>query len=327
MMADMFSREKLTRAVGIFTTGAMMGTGFAFLFGGRLLGVLGGRSVITLPLFGPTRLWQVAFLAAGTPGIILALLMLTVREPKRPPISDTNSPTWAAVWAFLRVRWTVLLLHFTGFSCLTMMLYGFMTWVPALFIRIYGMSPTIIGVAIGAALAVFGIAGLIAGAAMADRWTRLGQADAHMRVGLVGMTVALPFALLLSLGTNVTLGVVSMSGLFFGLLLPSAAGPAGLQLITPALLRGRISSLFMVVINLIGLGIGPLGVALFTDHLFRNKLAVGRSLGSMTLLVMPLGIAVFALTRRPFAAAVQEQRLAFELTAYDPTPDYNAKSA
>jgi MFS family permease len=122
MMADMFSRGKLTRAVGIFTTGAMMGTGIAFLFGGKLLGVLGARSVITLPLIGPTRPWQVAFLAAGAPGIILALLMMTVHEPPRPHASEGNSPTWAAVSVFLRARWTVLVLHFTGFSCLTMML-------------------------------------------------------------------------------------------------------------------------------------------------------------------------------------------------------------
>jgi len=327
MMADMFSRGKLTRAVGIFTTGAMMGTGIAFLFGGKLLGVLGARSVITLQLIGPTRPWQVAFLAAGAPGFILALLMMTVHEPPRPHASEGNSPTWAAVSVFLRARWTVLVLHFTGFSCLTMMLYGFMTWVPALFIRIYGMSPASVGLAIGAALTVFGIAGLIAGAAMADRWTRLGDPDAHMRVGLVGMAVALPFALLLSLGTNVILGMVSLSGLFLGLLLPSAAGPAGLQLITPPLLRGRISALFMVVINLVGLGLGPLGVALFTDHHFHNKLAVGLSLGSMTGLVMPLGIAVFALARRPFADAALKQRLALEPTAYVSPSDFKAKSA
>ena len=327
MLADMFSREKLTRAVGIFTTGAMMGTGLAFLFGGKLLGVLGARSLITLPLLGPTRPWQVAFLAAGSPGIILALLMLTVREPSRPQFSEGNSPAWTAVSAFLRARWAALLLHFSGFSCLTMMLYGFMTWVPALFIRIDGMSPAKVGLAIGVALAVFGISGLIAGAALADHWTRLGHLDAHMRVGLVGMTLALPFALLLSLGTKALLGVVGLCGLFFALLLPSAAGPAGLQLITPPLLRGRVSALFMVVINLVGLGLGPLAVALFTDHLFYSKLAVGRSLTLMTVLVTPLAIAVFALARRPFAAAALDQRRAVEPAAHASSCDFQSKTA
>ncbi len=307
MMADMFPREKLTRAVGIFTSGAMAGTGLAFLFGGALVSALATRPTITLPLLGPTRPWQIAFLGAGAPGLILALLMLTVREPRRPLQRTVNSGSLTDLMTFLRNQWKLLALHFAGFSCLSIVLYGFMTWVPALFLRVYGLKASFVGAAMGLAISVFGIAGLVGGSALADRWIRLGHADSHMRVGLVGMMAGIPFALTLSLSGKPALGLASLCGLFLCLLLPSAAGPAGLQLVTPPLLRGRISSLFMMVINLLGLGLGPLIVALFTDHVFHNRLAVGHSLCGLTLVVMPIAIAVFGMARRPFAEAFLRQ--------------------
>jgi MFS family permease len=304
MMADMFSRARLTRAVGIFTSGAMLGSGIAFLFGGGLMSALAAHPYVELPLLGPARPWQVAFFAAGAPGLILALLMLTVREPARPQHRGGSQTSFAALFVFLRAQWSLLALHFTGFSCLSMALYGFMTWVPALFLRVYGLRPALVGTMMGFAVAVFGIGGLIGGAALADRWMFLGHQDAHMRVGMLGMVAAIPFAFLLSLGHNVGVGAVGLCGLFFCLFLPSAAGPAGLQLITPPLLRGRISALFMMVINLVGLGLGPLAVALFTDRVFHNRSAVGYSLTWLAIIVMPIATAVFGLARRPFAALV-----------------------
>jgi MFS family permease len=107
------------------------------------------------------------------------------------------------------------------------------------------------------------------------------------------MAAALPFAILLSLSSTALPGFIALAGLFFCLLLPSGAGPAGLQLMTPPLLRGRISAIFMMIINLAGLGLGPLIVGLLTDHLFHNVLAVGHSLCVLSLLVMPLSVIIF----------------------------------
>jgi MFS family permease len=307
MLADLFPRDKLTRAVSIFTTGAMMGTGIAFLFGAGLLSAFSKHPGMELPFLGAVHSWQVAFLIAGAPGLILSLMMLTVREPDRSR-APGESATWAALAQFFKRNWLLLSLHFSGFSFLGMALYGFMTWAPALLTRHYGLRPSVIGISMGVGLSVFGIAGLITGGALADHWLRLGQADAHMRVGLVGMTIAIPFALMLSLSTNLIVGVIGLSGLFFSLLLPGAAGPAGLQLVTPPLLRGRLSALFMMVINLMGLGLGPLSVGVFTDQVFHNPLAVGLSLCLLTVLVMPLAIVVFGVARKPFAASVRAER-------------------
>jgi hypothetical protein len=64
----------------------------------------------------------------------------------------------------------------------------------------------------------------------------------------------------------------------------------------------------MMVINLMGLGLGPLSVGVFTDRIFHNPLAVGRSLCLLAVLVTPLAMLVFGIARRPFAARVMAER-------------------
>jgi hypothetical protein len=58
----------------------MIGTGLAYAFGGALIHLFSGRPDVTLPIVGTLRIWQVAFLAAGAPGLLLAALMLTLRN-------------------------------------------------------------------------------------------------------------------------------------------------------------------------------------------------------------------------------------------------------
>lgn len=133
MMADLFPSNRLTRAVSVFTTGAMAGTGMAFIFGGALVSALSTHSATVLPLIGNRNSWQLAFLCAGAPGVILALLLFTVREPLRsaPAFLEVETATSRAMLQFMRRNWSLLSLHFGGFSLLSMALYGFFTWTPA----------------------------------------------------------------------------------------------------------------------------------------------------------------------------------------------------
>jgi MFS family permease len=68
--------------------------------------------------------------------------------------------------------------------------------------------------------------------------------------------------------------VIGMCILIFLLMTPLPAGIAALQLITPPLLRGQISALYMVVVNFAGLALGPVLVALLTDYVFHSKAAI-----------------------------------------------------
>ena len=310
MLADLFPSNRLTRAVSIFTTGAMAGTGMAFIFGGALVSALSTHSAVVLPLIGHRNSWQLAFLCAGAPGVILALLLFTIREPARSCSSfpEVETATLPAMLHFMRRNWILLSLHSGGFSLLSMALYGFFTWTPALLLRVYGERPGVVGLSIGLAVVVFGIGGLLGGGALADFWVRTGKLDAQMRVGLVGMIGALMFGVMLAVSHQFIVGLIAMAGLFFFLLFPSGAGPAGLQIIVPPLLRGRLSALFMMSVNLIGLGLGPFVVALLTDHVFHKKAAVGQSLLVLSLMTMPAAMLAFRLAQPSFATAAMGSR-------------------
>lgn len=71
---SMFSKDKLGRAVGIYSIGAFLGGGIAFLVGGYVINLLKGVTLIEVPLLGALKAWQIAFLVVGLPGIIIGLL-------------------------------------------------------------------------------------------------------------------------------------------------------------------------------------------------------------------------------------------------------------
>ena len=84
MFSDMFSKDKLGRAVAVYSIGSFVGGGIAFLVGGYVIGLLKDLSLIEIPVFGAVKAWQMAFILVGLPGIFIGLLfVLTVRDPKR----------------------------------------------------------------------------------------------------------------------------------------------------------------------------------------------------------------------------------------------------
>ena len=68
MLSDMFPREKLGRAVAIYSIGSFIGGGVAFLIGGYVIDLLKNLDSVTVPLLGSMRPWQVTFFLVGLPG-------------------------------------------------------------------------------------------------------------------------------------------------------------------------------------------------------------------------------------------------------------------
>ena len=83
MISDYFPREQLGRALGVYQSGALLGAGIAFLVGGAAVQMLSVYDGQVLPVLGEVRMWQLAFFVVGLPGLLVALLMLTVKEPAR----------------------------------------------------------------------------------------------------------------------------------------------------------------------------------------------------------------------------------------------------
>jgi hypothetical protein len=101
-----------------------------------------------------------------------------------------------------------------------------------------------------------------------------------------------------------TLGTLAIGVVFVGL--PLGCCYAGLQFIFPNRVRGLATAVVILIVNLMGLGLGSLLPGVFTDYLFANELAVGKSIALTIALSSSVGLAAVLLTlpsyRRHYAS-------------------------
>lgn len=169
MFSDMFPREKLGRAVGIYSIGSFIGGGLAFLVGGYVIALLKDTTAFELPILGSLKAWQLAFFIVGLPGVLVGLLVwLTVRDPRRKGLqTDASGRPKQVRWSdginFLKRHRATFTCHYLGFSFYAMALFCMMSWSPALYIRKFGLTPVEAGYMLGAVLLLANTAGVLFG--------------------------------------------------------------------------------------------------------------------------------------------------------------------
>ena len=94
----------------------------------------------------------------------------------------------------------------------------------------------------------------------------------------MGVFAGLPFVVLFPLVPSANLAAVLLAPVVFFMSMPFGVAPAAIQQMMPNTMRAQASALYLFVINLIGLGLGPTLVATLTEDVFRDKNAVHYSL-------------------------------------------------
>ncbi|XHO62241.1 Sialic acid transporter NanT [Burkholderia ambifaria] len=174
MLADYFPKEKLGRAIAVYSLGSFIGGGVAFLIGGYVIALLKHASAFTLPLVGQVHAWQVTFLIVGLPGILVALLFAaTVRDPQRKGLAQDRSGAVRRVsmrdsLRFVGTHRATFSCHYLGFSFYAMTLYCLLSWTPAFYIRHFGMTAVEAGYTLGIVLLVANTAGVFCGGWLND---------------------------------------------------------------------------------------------------------------------------------------------------------------
>jgi MFS family permease len=295
-IADAFPPQKLSRAVAVYTVGAFAGSGVAFLIGGAVIGSVSTAGPVTVPLMGELQPWQLVFVLVGLPGVPMALWLLTIREPPRRKPSATGSLAAALrdVLRFMRGHWQVYASHFAGFSLIALVFNAGVAWLPAYLMRVHGLKPSGAGFWLGSILLVAGVAGVLTGGWLADRWQASGKSDGTMRVGVWSAMLALPFAASATLVPSLPLSLALITGFIFATTLPYGAAAAALQIVTPGPMRATASAIYLCILNLAGIGAGSALVALATDKVFGDDLAVGKSLALVCGITAPLAALIIA---------------------------------
>jgi MFS family permease len=304
LIADYFPPRRLSSAMSVFGMGIFIGSGLAYLIGGTVIEMVSELDPWHLPLVGEVRPWQRVFIAVGVPGLAIAALMFTIREPARTRSAGPAAYPMRETLRYFRERASAYGAHGFGFAVFSLVNFGTAFWFPAYFERVHGWTPGEIGLYMGGATILFGTLGVVAGGRLADWWKRQGRADANLRVAILAavVSIAAAFPLYLS-GTEawVLTGLVitNVAAAF-----PWGAAAAAVQELTPGPLRGQASALFLFLINAIGLGLGPTLVAILTDRAFRSQALVGLSLFAVTLAGRAISAALFAWGLRPYRETV-----------------------
>jgi MFS family permease len=121
-----------------------------------------------------------------------------------------------------------------------------------------------------------------------------------MRVALLSSVIWLPAGIAYILVPNPVLSMIILSSAVVLAVAPLAVASAALMEIAPARMRGQVAALYLFIINLIGLGLGPTAVAVLTDYVFHDDNMVGSSLLVVSIAAHLLAALILWAGLRPF---------------------------
>lgn len=269
LISDYTPVEKRASAIAFYS----MGIPFGSLAGMALGGIIADS-------YG----WRAAFFVAGAPGVLLALLAwLTLPEPRRKsaPVATKDQPSLMDAVRELSRKPAFIWMSLAA-AINAMVAYGHISFYGSFFLRnhgagLQGLADSFNGVlgtqlgaigftglALGLLIGIFGAVGTFLGGQLADRYV---AKDARAYAGLPAIAALIGFPpFLLAMLTGSTL--LSLAALAMVTLLSSVwYGPvfACAQSLVSPRTRATASAVILFVINLIGLGLGPLAAGLISD--------------------------------------------------------------
>jgi len=309
LLSDRVPRPLVARTIALFQSGIFLGSAAALMGGGALLAWLERLPSSWQALLGGAAPWRAVFVAAGAPGLLVALLLLAVREPRRTIVRAPGGAVGVslrAAIAYMTDRRGAYGWHLLAFTAITVLAYGTLAWTPTTLVRTHGVSTPDAGIWLGAILMVAAPAGVLTSGMLVDRTLARGSGDGPLRVALAGLALLTLSIPAYALAPSVTVALLCYVPLAFALGFPYGIASGALALITPPAFRGQVTATYLLVSNLVGLTFGPLLVALGTERLFGDPAAVRYSLALLPLATSPIAALALVAARAPFARAWRE---------------------
>jgi MFS family permease len=308
LISDYFPRRSRGRAMSVYASGVLIGSGLAYMAGAMIL-PLADRVAQWLLESGFRRNgWQVAFMLAATPGLVLPLLLLAVREPARQERVSGETLQAGASWKFIVGRWRYFATVYAALSLMAAVNFGNFAWLPSVFQRVHGRSASDFGYGFGLILLILGPLGMLAGGALADHLRSRRPRSPVLAICGIALLLSTPAAALSPVVTDIRIAWLLVGWQIFSVSVPISLGPVALQLAAPNEFRGFVMALYMVSISIVGLGLGPLIPAIVSDHLFADSGMIGIALALQCALLLPVaGVALLRLARSDEAQTARRQ--------------------
>ena len=254
-LADLFPASRRNNALTIFYIAIPVGSALGYIFGGLALDHGG---------------WRTGFFWAGVPGLLLALLLLTLREPARgasddPAATGTSEakPTLRDVIHLFRIKNFNLVL--IGYTAYTFALGAFGPWAPAFLNRVHGLATSSGDHFFGYVLVFSGLVGTLLGGLAATAWQKRNPAG-YALVLTLSVALAVPIALAAFLAQSLVMSMVCLGAAMFLLFLPT--GPINTLIVesVPVALRASAMAASIFIIHLFGDFGSPPAVGWLADH-------------------------------------------------------------
>ena len=309
IITDYFPKRKLGIAMSVFTMGIFLGSGLALAIGAGLVANLPATGMLHLPILGDIYPWQKLFLIIGLPGLLISLLMFTIKEPAR---KDLLHKEGVQTKLSLKQSLQIVFKHpktylsiciapaFTAFVS-----YGSTAWVPTYFNRTFGWPVPKAGFSYGLVLLTASITGVLWGGWYADKLKNKGVHNGRIRVGLIAAcAILLSCFIPLINNPNIVLPLLFIPAFFVAS--PMGASTTAIQELMPNQVRALSSAIFLFILNMIGLGLGPLLVAFFTDSVFHDEKAIRFSLVALYIIGGALSVIFYIVGYRGYKKAMEQ---------------------
>lgn len=283
LIADLFPPGRRGRAVGFYIMGQAIAQGVSISVAGFLLGAAARGDFAGWPILAGLAPWRIVFIVCGLAGTLVALAFLTTREPsRRGAVTTTTMMTGRETWRAQVSRtlghfWTErskFVAVYVGFAAFFLGTYGAFAWQVAMISRKFGVTPAEVAPLLGPMAIVSGLLGPIVGGWIVDRIVKRSGHGAIPKLLVVLPFVALPSACAV-LAPTLTLACVMCASLAGITAMVGAATLTYLQAEAPADMRGMAISITGLMNTVFGAALGPVLVAMLTEHMFGRPELVG----------------------------------------------------
>jgi MFS family permease len=298
IISDYFPKEKRGTAMGFFNMGVSVGSGIALILGGQIVAYFADFPPIILPLVGQIYEWQALFIFIGIPGLLVALLMSTIKEPSRKGkmtvVNESGSSSEE-----ISIKDTIRFIYqrkeaygwlFLSMACSVLIGYAFLSWLPTMYIRSYNIGIPTITLWLGVAFLIGGPFGATMSGWLGDKLYKKYNNSSHVMLFAYSMIILTVAAVLVPLMPSYQTATLMFIPQIVTAAGQTALAPVAMINITPNQLRGQVTAVYFFVISMTGYTLGPTSVALITDFIFKDESLIMYSMSIVSLVAGLIGI-------------------------------------
>lgn len=239
LISDEYPPKKRNNALTIFYVAIPVGAALGSILGGQIAAHYS---------------WRQAFIWAGAPGLLLALILLPFKEPERgsmegKAVECAKRPTIADILNLFRIKDYMLVVW--GYTAYTFALGAFGLWGPSFLSRVHQVPVDKAGTFFGAVLVIAGLLGTFIGGFAATAWQKRNPAAYAWTLSL-SVLLAVPFVVLAFVIGDTKISMACLALSMFLLFL--CTGPVNTLIIetVPVNLRASAMAVSIFMIHLFG---------------------------------------------------------------------------